>query len=100
MVIIVMVIIIMVMVPGTILGNTSSAEGNLCLGRFPIADALQFSRVVVVLIITASGDSDYRATSIPAAVWNIILFHLGSDCTVADQDKTGESEELLGAHDD
>jgi hypothetical protein len=53
-----------------------------------------------VLIITASGDSDYRATSIPAAVWNIILFHLGSDCTVADQDKTGESEELLGAHDD
>jgi hypothetical protein len=100
MVIIVMVIIIMVMVPGTILGNTSSAEGNLCLGRFPVADALQFSRVVVVLIITASGDSDYRATSIPAAVWNIILFHLGSDCTVADQDKTGESEELLGAHDD
>jgi hypothetical protein len=100
MVIIVMVIIIMVMVPGTILGNTSSAEGNLCLGRFPIAYALQFSRVVFVLIITASGDSDYRATSIPAAVWNIILFHLGSDCTVADQDKTGESEELLGAHDD
>jgi hypothetical protein len=100
MVIIVMVIIIMVMVPGTILGNTSSAEGNLCLGRFPIADALQFSRVVGVVIITASGDSDYRATSIPAAVWNIILFHLGSDCTVADQDKTGESEELLGAHDD
>jgi hypothetical protein len=100
MVIIVMVIIIMVMVPGTILGNTSSAEGNLCLGRFPIADALQFSRVVVLFFIKTSGDYDNTTPNIPAAVWNIILFHLGSDCTVADQDKTGESEELLGAHDD
>jgi hypothetical protein len=99
-IIIVVVIIITVIVVVTILGDTGSTKRNLCLGCFPITDTLQFSTVVVVLIITASGDSDYRATSIPAAVWNVVLFHLGSDCDVAGEDETGESEELLGTHDD
>jgi hypothetical protein len=98
-VIIVIVIIIVVMVAGAILGNTGCTERNLCLGCFPVANALQFGRVVVVLVITASGDSDYRATSIPATVWDIVLFNLGGDCDVAGEDETGESEELLGTHD-
>lgn len=100
MVMVMVIIIIVVIVAVTILGNTGCTEGNLSLGRFPIADALQFGRVIVVLVITASGDSDYRATGIPAAVWNIVLFHLGSECDVAGQDETGESEELLGTHND
>ena len=97
--VIVIVIVVTIIIARAIPSDTGCAERNLCLGCFPVADTLHFGIVVVMLIITASGDSDYGATSLPAAVWNIILLQFGCDCDVAGQNEAGESEELLGPHD-
>lgn len=93
-------VVITAIIAVAILRNAGSTERDLCLDCVPCAvDALQLGRVVVMLIIAASGDSDNRAAGVPVAVWNIALLEFGCDGDVDSEDQATQGEELLDTHD-
>lgn len=99
MVIVIVVVIITFIIAVTKLRNAGSAQRDLCLSCVPVTDALQLGRVVVMLIIAAPGDSNSRAASPPAAVWNIVLLQFGCDSDVACEDEATQRKKLLDTHD-
>ena len=98
-VIVIVVVVVVVVVVVSMLGDASRAEGDLGLCRAPVADALQLSRVIVVLVITPLRDSHDGAADSPATVRNVVVFQLCCDGHIADEHETTESEKLLSTHD-
>lgn len=97
-VMVVVVVVVVVIVVVSILGDASRAERNLRLCRAPIADALQLSRVIVVLVITLLRDAHNGVTGSPAASRNIVVLELGCDSHISGEHEATESEQLLSTH--
>jgi hypothetical protein len=97
-VIVMVVVVVVVIVVVSILGDASRAERNLGLRRAPVADALQLSRVIVVLVITLLRDAHNRATCSPAAARNVVVLELGCDSHISGEHEATESEQLLSTH--
>lgn len=97
-VVVIVIVIVVVVVVVSILGDASRTEGNLGLRRAPVADALQLSRVIIVLAITPLRGSHDGAADSPATVRNVVVFQLGCDGHIAGKHETTESEKLLSTH--
>lgn len=98
MIIIVVVVVVVIMVP-VILGDASSAQRDLGLGRFPFTDAVELGPVLVIAIALRSLSHDWTA-GIPAHVGNIVVLELGCHGKLAGEHEAGESENLRGTHGD
>jgi hypothetical protein len=70
------VIVVVPVVPVTaILRNTCLAERDQGFRLVPIADALHFGTIVIVMDAVASlGGSNYWAADVPAAIGDVVAF--------------------------
>jgi hypothetical protein len=97
-IVVMVVIVVVVIVLVSILGDASRAERNLGLRRAPVADTLQLSRVIVMLVITLLRNAHNGATGSPAAVGNVVVLELGCDSHISGEHEATESEQLLSTH--